>query len=1060
MAGYTRQSTGQIINGSPITAPPLNSEFNQVAAAFNATTGHGHTGGVGDSPQIPLATSVSGYLPSANGGNGGKNNFAATSTPLVSNDNTQGYAPGSMWENTTTGRVYVCVGSATGAAVWRELTTVISNNQITPATHNTVDLGTPSVRFQDLYLQGGISAVGNVSVGGALNSTSLTTTGTITVGSTIDINGGTIDGTVVGGSSAQAVTGTVVTATTNFAGDLMGNVTGNLTGNSAGTHTGAVIGDVTGNITAASGTSSVNNLTVNGTLNMNAGTSATIENLSAPSNANDAARKADVDAVNAAKLNLSGGTMSGDIAMGSNTVSGLGAPSASTDAATKGYVDTSVSNLVDSAPGTLDTLNELAAALGDDPNFSTTLTNSIATKLPLAGGTMTGDIVLGANKATSTATPATDDTLTRKGYVDTQDALKLPKAGGTMSGAIAMGTNKITGLGDPTANQDASTKAYTDTQRDTRLPLAGGSMAGGITMGNNKVTATYTPSANIDLTNKSYVDGILGSATSAATSAASAATSATNAGTSATNSSNSAAAALVSQNAAAASYDSFDDRYLGAKSSAPSVDNDGDALVTGALYWNSSSNGMYAWSGSAWVLTTNYNDAAVDTHLNTGTAASGEFLSWNGSDYDWVQAASDSVGTITGNATLNLSTGNFFAHTPTANTTLAFSNPPASGTPYAMTVKLTNATLYAANDLANASYANKSLSVQSQDNTLRDIAFKSDGTSLYALGAANGAIYQYTLSTAYDISTASYANKSLSISSQENNPMALDFNSDGTKVYVVGLQNKSVYQYSLSTPYDLSTGSYDSVSFSLNSQDSSPRAWKFFDSGTKMIMTGGGSGRLFQYALSTAYDLSTASYNNINYYIGGSISSPRGAAFSNDGTKLFVVDYFSPRDVKQFNLSSAYNISTASYSNISFVVGSQQGQPYGLIFSADGSKMYVSGEGANDTLFQYNTGAALGAATFAYPSSVQWLDGAAPTDPEIGSDLVLSFYTQDGGTTYYGHKLGATPSAANDIFYENSTTVASNYTITSGKNAMTAGPVTIASGVTVTVPSGSRWAVV
>lgn len=677
MAGYTRQSTGQIINGSPITAPPLNSEFNQVAAAFNATTGHGHTGGAGDAPQIPLATSVSGYLPAANGGNGGKNNFAATSTPLVSNDNTQGYAPGSMWENTTTGRVYVCVGSSTGAAVWRELTTVISNNQITPATHNTVDLGTPSVRFQDLYLQGGISAVGNVTVGGALNSTSLTTTGTITVGSTIDINGGTIDGTVVGGSSAQAVTGTVVTATTNFAGDLVGNVTGNVTGNSAGTHTGAVIGDVTGNITAASGTSSVNNLTVNGTLNMNAGTSATIENLSAPSNANDAARKADVDAVNAAKLNLAGGTMSGDIAMGSNTVSGLGAPSASTDAATKGYVDTSVSNLVDSAPGTLDTLNELAAALGDDPNFSTTLTNSIATKLPLAGGTMTGDIVLGANKATSTATPATDDTLTRKGYVDTQDALKLPKAGGTMSGAIAMGTNKITGLGDPTANQDASTKAYTDTQRDTRLPLAGGSMAGGITMGNNKVTATYTPSANIDLTNKSYVDGILGSATSAATSAASAATSATNAGTSATNSSNSAAAALVSQNAAAASLDSFDDRYLGAKSSAPSTDNDGNALLTGALYWNTSNNSLFIWTGSAWnaaafdtsgalLATNNLSDlnnattartnlgfnAGVDAHLNTSTAANGEYLSWNGSDYDWeeVPAGSESSLSLTGSA--------------------------------------------------------------------------------------------------------------------------------------------------------------------------------------------------------------------------------------------------------------------------------------------------------------------------------------------------------------------------------------------------------------------------
>jgi hypothetical protein len=69
-------------------------------------------------------------------------------------------------------------------------------------------------------------------------------------------------------------------------------------------------------------------------------------------------------------------------------------PSSDPSYATETYVDTEVSNLVDSAPGTLDTLNELAAALGDDPNFATTVTTSIGTKLPLSGGTMTGDIVM------------------------------------------------------------------------------------------------------------------------------------------------------------------------------------------------------------------------------------------------------------------------------------------------------------------------------------------------------------------------------------------------------------------------------------------------------------------------------------------------------------------------------------------------------------------------------------------------------------------------------------------------------------------------------------------
>jgi len=67
-------------------------------------------------------------------------------------------------------------------------------------------------------------------------------------------------------------------------------------------------------------------------------------------------------------------------------------------------VGTAISNLVDTAPATLDTLNELAAALGDDPNFATTVASSIATKLPLAGGTLTGTLAMGANAITSTGT--------------------------------------------------------------------------------------------------------------------------------------------------------------------------------------------------------------------------------------------------------------------------------------------------------------------------------------------------------------------------------------------------------------------------------------------------------------------------------------------------------------------------------------------------------------------------------------------------------------------------------------------------------------------------------
>ena len=122
-----------------------------------------------------------------------------------------------------------------------------------------------------------------------------------------------------------------------------------------------------------------------------------------------------------------------------------------TQVATTAYVQTEIADLIAAAPGALDTLNELAASLGNDANFSTTVTNSLATKLPLAGGTMSGAIAMGTNKITGLGTPTSSTDAATKAYADTM----LPLAGGTMSGAIAMGNSKITGLADATNLTDA-----------------------------------------------------------------------------------------------------------------------------------------------------------------------------------------------------------------------------------------------------------------------------------------------------------------------------------------------------------------------------------------------------------------------------------------------------------------------------------------------------------------------------------------------------------------------------------------------------------------------------
>ena len=109
------------------------------------------------------------------------------------------------------------------------------------------------------------------------------------------------------------------------------------------------------------------------------------------------------------------------------------------------------------------------------------------------------------------------------------------------------------------------------------------------------------------------------SATAAATSATTATTQASNASTSASTASTQASNAASSATSAATSYDNFDDRYLGAKSSDPSADNDGDSLITGALYFNTTNNVMMVYTGSAWVRTTP--TSSDQTNINTLAAS-------------------------------------------------------------------------------------------------------------------------------------------------------------------------------------------------------------------------------------------------------------------------------------------------------------------------------------------------------------------------------------------------------------------------------------------------------
>jgi len=251
-------------------------------------------------------------------------------------------------------------------------------------------------------------------------------------------------------------------------------------------------------------------------------------------------------------------------------------------------------------------------------------------------------------------------------------------------------------------------------------------------------------------------------------------------------------------------------------------------------------------------------------------------------------------------------------------------------------------------NIADFSYDSVSFSVSGQDSSPMGMAISPDGTKMYMSGASTDDIYQYTLSTAFDLSTASYDNVNMAYST---NNSGVAFKPDGTKMYITSYSNDDVRQYTLSTAWDLSTASYDSVSFSVSGQDSAPYDLTFSTDGTKMYFSGGQYKRIHQYSLSTAWDLSTASYDSVYLDVSTDCPNLYGAVFSEDGLQLFAI-CASNQIIQQYSLTTEFDLSTASLGD-DFSVSSA-GFCTSIVLSSNQEKIYILSS-SNDAVFQYST---------------------------------------------------------------------------------------------------------
>lgn len=256
-------------------------------------------------------------------------------------------------------------------------------------------------------------------------------------------------------------------------------------------------------------------------------------------------------------------------------------------------------------------------------------------------------------------------------------------------------------------------------------------------------------------------------------------------------------------------------------------------------------------------------------------------------------------------------------------------------------------------DLSNAVYSGLSFGHGSQATAAADFPIKPDGTKMYILDFDSETVYQYTLSTPWDVNTASYDSVSKDVSAQSlGNPQGLFFKTDGTKAYVINGFNDKISQYTLSSAWDLSTMSYASLDKDVTSETGQPSGVFFRSDGLKMYVSEFTNDRIYQYTLGTAWNVSTATYDSIFFSAGGQTGSPTSLFFKSDGTKLYVGASDNDK-VYEYDLGTAWNVSTASYNSVFLDVSAQGTAHNGIFFKTDGSKIYC-GDNTNDTIYQYD----------------------------------------------------------------------------------------------------------
>lgn len=333
-------------------------------------------------------------------------------------------------------------------------------------------------------------------------------------------------------------------------------------------------------------------------------------------------------------------------------------------------------------------------------------------------------------------------------------------------------------------------------------------------------------------------------------------------------------------------YQQFANRYFGDLSVDPATKPNGQPLQAGDWYFNTTSKTPRIYSGQAWQeMATPPNALRVDNLFSEihslGALAQNQALA--------------NLGILVNGYELKLSSylnQSFNIGAQDTNLTdIAFN--PAGTRVFFLGDTADSAyqcSLSQPFDLTTANYDGIKFPVGAQQGAPSAITFRPDGFRMYVSGLNTGRVFQYTLDRPFDLSSAHYDGVAFNLRSQldgkDFHGRGLAFDPTGTRLFCAGSFDAEIFQCSLTSAYDLNTASYDGIA--LPTLADNLHALALSHDGTRLFVTGLTNREVLQYNLGTGFDLNTAVYSGVSFSTSAQETSPVGLAFNTSGTRMFI----------------------------------------------------------------------------------------------------------------------------------------------------------------------------